>query len=907
MADNFYAKYSTLGGGGGGSGTVTSVDLTAPNIFNVAGVPITTSGTIALTLANQTANRVFAGPATGVPAAPTFRALVAADIPALSYVSNVTASLPISSSGGATPNISITLANGSTDGYLSSTDWNTFNNKQPAGNYITALTGDATASGPGSAALTLATVNSNVGSFGAADTVGSFTVNGKGLVTAASGISIQIAESQVTGLTTDLGNKANIELDNLGSTAINADLIFNKNAAAVYTKDEAGETTNLILASGSNSGTTGNSGAWDAGSGYVTGINSGDTGATSLKSGNITNAGSDGETGSLNLFSGDNAGTGNSGSVNINSGNAGGDSGNIALTVGTGVARGTISLDASTILVIPTQSSGGFYTFTNSYSDPSWGSKKGLLASSNLALVTQSVSSGVNTTGLLTLLTGSNDDPTTDGDTGAIEIITGDILGTNSTAHETGTIYFYTGNNTGNGNAGGYEMVGGAAENGNSGGIRIESGGTSGSGDTGALTLTSGAAASTGDSGSIILTIGAAPGGAKGKIQLKNGSEGTTAQLWKSTDTSGSGSWGYLLNANVDANAAIALSKLATVTASRVLVSDASGFVSASSVTTTTLGYLDATSSIQTQLDAKIAKSLVTAKGDIIVATASGVVTNQAIGTNNFVLTADSAQTNGLKWAAPQASSVFAYRSVTTTDTVGVGDYTLDLSSTAFTSTLPTAAGNTGLTFEFVHNGSDFVQYTIATVSSQLIAGGGFSATTFVLSTNGERLVIQSTGSAWRILNHATNTAWIAYTPTYSGAFGTVATGSFWWKRVGDSIAIRGSGTAGTVVGATVVTISFPGSLSLDTAKIPGRQRQDLGRFWGKIGTAQGQLPSINRGAWPIMYDQTATVLQAAGFADLDDTASGTFWKAFTGADLLTTGEGFAVETDLIPISGWNP
>jgi hypothetical protein len=35
--------------GGGGSGTVTSVGLTAPSIFNVGGSPVTTSGTLALT------------------------------------------------------------------------------------------------------------------------------------------------------------------------------------------------------------------------------------------------------------------------------------------------------------------------------------------------------------------------------------------------------------------------------------------------------------------------------------------------------------------------------------------------------------------------------------------------------------------------------------------------------------------------------------------------------------------------------------------------------------------------------------------------------------------------------------------------------------------------------------------
>lgn len=80
--------------GGGGSGTVTSVALTAPGIFAVGGSPVTTSGTLAITLSNQNANLVWAGPATGSAAAPTFRSLVAADIPSLAYVTSVGLSLP---------------------------------------------------------------------------------------------------------------------------------------------------------------------------------------------------------------------------------------------------------------------------------------------------------------------------------------------------------------------------------------------------------------------------------------------------------------------------------------------------------------------------------------------------------------------------------------------------------------------------------------------------------------------------------------------------------------------------------------------------------------------------------------------------------------------------------------------
>lgn len=43
-------------------------------------------------------------------------------------------------------------------GALTAADWSTFNAKQPAGNYITALTGDVTAAGPGSVAATVVSV-----------------------------------------------------------------------------------------------------------------------------------------------------------------------------------------------------------------------------------------------------------------------------------------------------------------------------------------------------------------------------------------------------------------------------------------------------------------------------------------------------------------------------------------------------------------------------------------------------------------------------------------------------------------------------------------------------------------------------------------------------------------------------
>jgi hypothetical protein len=50
--------------------------------------------------------------------------------------------------------------------------------------------------------------------------------------------------------------------------------------------------------------------------------------------------------------------------------------------------------------------------------------------------------------------------------------------------------------------------------------------------------------------------------------------------------------------------------------------------------------------------DDAISKSIVTTKGDLIAATGSGAVTRVGLGTNDYVLTADSTQTAGIKWAA---------------------------------------------------------------------------------------------------------------------------------------------------------------------------------------------------------------------------------------------------------------
>jgi len=58
-------------------------------------------------------------------------------------VTSVAATSPLTSTGGATPTIAMPVATTSVSGYLSSTDWNTFNGKQAAGTYVNTVSGTA--------------------------------------------------------------------------------------------------------------------------------------------------------------------------------------------------------------------------------------------------------------------------------------------------------------------------------------------------------------------------------------------------------------------------------------------------------------------------------------------------------------------------------------------------------------------------------------------------------------------------------------------------------------------------------------------------------------------------------------------------------------------------------------------
>lgn len=145
-----------------------------------------------------------------------------------------------------------------------------------------------------------------------------------------------------------------------------------------------------------------------------------------------------------------------------------------------------------------------------------------------------------------------------------------------------------------------------------------------------------------------------------------------------------------IANAQVSASAAIALSKLAATTASRALVSDGSGFVSAATTTATEIGYVNGvTSAIQTQIDAKIPKTLTTTRGDMIYASAANTPARLAVGTSGYIIQSDGTDP---VWTSPKVSVT---RVVQATDTLTVPTSWTKISGTPTRTTLAGTALST--------------------------------------------------------------------------------------------------------------------------------------------------------------------------------------------------------------------
>lgn len=132
-----------------------------------------------------------------------------------------------------------------------------------------------------------------------------------------------------------------------------------------------------------------------------------------------------------------------------------------------------------------------------------------------------------------------------------------------------------------------------------------------------------------------------------------------------------------------------------------------------------------------------LTESLVDAKGDLLVGSADNTVNRLAVGTNGYILTADSAETTGLKWAAAPAVGTFetsiTFEGATANDyetTVQVTDPTADR-----TITLPDATGTVTLNDATQTLSNKTISYTNNTITVQVANVSDLTANASELNT----------------------------------------------------------------------------------------------------------------------------------------------------------------------------
>lgn len=201
---------------------------------------------------------------------------------------------------------------------------------------------------------------------------------------------------------------------------------------------------------------------------------------------------------------------------------------------------------------------------------------------------------------------------------------------------------------------------------------------------------------------------------------------------------------GVIVNADVSASAAIALSKLAALTINRAVITDGSGFISPATTTATEIGYVNGvTSSIQTQLNAKMTNPMTTG-GDVIYGGASGTPTRLANGSAGQVLTSQGG-TSAPIWAAAGTPGT---QSITGNYTIVAGDAgsVLFVSTAAARNiTFPTPTAGFKITIKDSTGQAQTNNITMVRAGSEQIEGVAASK------------ILQTNWGAWTFISNGTN------------------------------------------------------------------------------------------------------------------------------------------------------
>lgn len=140
-----------------------------------------------------------------------------------------------------------------------------------------------------------------------------------------------------------------------------------------------------------------------------------------------------------------------------------------------------------------------------------------------------------------------------------------------------------------------------------------------------------------------------------------------------------------------------------------------------------------------------IPNSTITAKGDLIVGTGSGTYTAQAVGTNGQVLTANSAQADGVEWATLTAAG---YTKIKTGTFSAASD-----TGTTFDNVFTTTYKNYVVLISTTVSTSDYLVWRFRNAASTMTTGY-FGSTAFDTFTGTTNRVNQNNGSAPQINNN---------------------------------------------------------------------------------------------------------------------------------------------------------
>lgn len=152
----------------------------------------------------------------------------------------------------------------------------------------------------------------------------------------------------------------------------------------------------------------------------------------------------------------------------------------------------------------------------------------------------------------------------------------------------------------------------------------------------------------------------------------------------------------------------------------------------------------------------KVPLSTVTAKGDLIAATASGAVSNLGVGTNGQVLTAASGQTTGLQWVTPASGSM----TLLSTTTLSGTSTTISSISQSYTDLYIYVYGITGAS----NNGTlDIQPNSSGSITYQVCLQGNVTPTEF------DATVLRC-WSGYNGLATDSNNAWYGVIRNYAGS-----------------------------------------------------------------------------------------------------------------------------------------